>query len=164
MIHTEQSPPRPAHRMEEDELATWLPFIRLVQLLPQALDRTLRDETGINHAHYAILVRLALAGQDAPTMTELARIAGLSPSRLSHAVDSLASRGWVERTTCATDRRAQRPVLTETGRAALRQAAPSHVAQVRELVLDKLSADEKARLTAIASRLLSGVEAALGVR
>ncbi|PJI52489.1 hypothetical protein CTI14_41490, partial [Methylobacterium radiotolerans] len=32
------------------------------------------------------------------TMTELARIAGLSRSRLSHALDSLEERGWVERT------------------------------------------------------------------
>jgi DNA-binding MarR family transcriptional regulator len=152
---------RPAHRLDDDEMAVWLPLIRTVQLLPQALDRTLRDETGINHAHYAILVSLARGDDAPPTMTELARIAGLSPSRLSHAIDALAARGWVERRACPTDRRAQRPLLTPEGRAALRRAAPAHVAQIRELVLSRLSADQRTQLGEIARVLAAGIEESL---
>jgi DNA-binding MarR family transcriptional regulator len=155
------TPVRPAHRLDEDEMAVWLPVIRCVQLLPQALDRTLREETGINHAHYAILA--SLLRTDAPTMGELARIAGLSPSRLSHAIDALAARGWVERTLCAADRRAQRPALTEAGRDALRRAAPAHVAQIRGLVLERLDDEQRAQLREIAAVLAEGVEDALRV-
>lgn len=149
-----------ARRLDDDELDVWYPFIRLVQLLPQALDRTLRDEAGVNHAHYAILVTLATAAradEPAPPMRELARIAGLSPSRLSHAIDALEARGWVRRVACATDRRVQRPELTEAGRAALRDAAPAHVAQIRSL-LAVLDDDERAQLRRLAAKLLIAVE------
>src|SRR5690606_15178795 len=92
-------------RLDDGEMATWLPVIRFVQLLPQVLDRTLKEEVGLNHARYAILVTLAGQGEGTVTMTELARIAGLSRSRLSHALDSLEERGWVERASCGADKR-----------------------------------------------------------
>lgn len=148
-------------RLDDDEMAAWLPTIRFVQLLPQVLDRTLKRETGLNHAHYAILVTLAGGGADAVTMTELARIAGLSRSRLSHALDSLEERGWVERTSCGKDRRTQSASLTPEGRELLRSAAPVHVAQIRELVLAPLTDEERRQLGTIVGKLLPGVTAAL---
>lgn len=152
---------RHPRRLDDDELATWLPIIRFVQLLPQVLDRALKDEVGLNHARYAILVTLAGQGADAITMSELARIAGLSRSRLSHALDSLEGRGWVERTSCSTDKRTLSATLTPEGREMLRAAAPVHVAQIRELILDPLSAEDRQRLQDILGALLPGVTAAL---
>ncbi|ALX65926.1 MarR family winged helix-turn-helix transcriptional regulator [Microbacterium sp. XT11] len=148
-------------RLDDDEMATWLPTIRFVQLLPQVLDRTLKAEAGLKHAHYAILVTLAADADRAIPMTELAEIAGLSRSRLSHAIDALEERGWVVRTSCSSDRRTLTAALTDAGRELLRSAAPVHVAQIRELVLDPLSADERAQLGAILSKLLPGIAAAL---
>lgn len=148
-------------RLDDAEMETWLPVIRFVQLLPQVLDRTLKDEVGLNHARYAILVTLAGQGEGSVTMTELARIAGLSRSRLSHALDSLEERGWVERTACSTDKRTLSAALTAAGREMLRTAAPVHVQQVRELVLDPLDDTERAQLRAILEKLLPGVTAAL---
>jgi DNA-binding MarR family transcriptional regulator len=148
-------------QLDDCEMAAWLPTIRFVQLLPQVLDRTLKAETGLNHAHYAILVTLAARDEGLVTMTELAQIAGLSRSRLSHALDSLEERGWVARTSCSSDKRTLSAALTPEGRDLLRSAAPVHVAQIRELVLDPLSADERAQLGSILSKLLPGVTAAL---
>ena len=152
---------RPTRTLTADEMTTWLPLIRLVQLLPQALDRRLRDEGGINHAHYAILVTLAGRVAQPATMTDLARIAGLSRSRLSHAIDALERRGWVERTACGGDGRTQSARLTDAGWDILRQAAPAHVEQIRSLVLDRLDDSERAALAAIAAKLVPGVEDAL---
>lgn len=148
-------------RLDDTEMSTWLPTIRFVQLLPQVLDRALKAETGLKHAHYAILV--TLAGQDdrAIPMTELAQIAGLSRSRLSHAIDSLEERGWVTRTSCSTDKRTLTAALTDAGRELLRGAAPVHVAQIRELVLEPLTEDEREQLGTILTKLLPGVTAAL---
>ena len=148
-------------QLTPEEMDVWLPTIRFVQLLPQVLDRTLKAETGLKHAYYAILV--SLAGQDdlAPTMTELARIAGLSRSRLSHALDVLEERGWVARTTCGGDKRTQSAVLTDEGRELLRSAAPVHVAQIRELILDPLDDDEREQLASILTKLIPGVTDAL---
>ena len=152
---------RHPRRLDEDELATWLPIIRFVQLLPQVLDRALKDEVGLNHAPSAILLPPAGPGECAVTMTELARIAGLSRSRLSHALDSLEERGWVERTSCSTDKRTLSATLTPAGRDMLRAAAPVHVAQIRELILDPLSAEDRRRLQGILGALLPGITAAL---
>lgn len=148
-------------RLDDAEMATWLPAIRFVQLLPQVLDRALKAETGLKHAHYAILV--TLAGQDdrAIPMTELAQIAGLSRSRLSHAIDSLEERGWVTRTSCSSDKRTLTAALTDAGRELLRGAAPVHVAQIRELIFDPLTEAEREQLGTIAAKLLPGVTAAL---
>lgn len=148
-------------RLDDAEMQTWLPTIRFVQLLPQVLDRALKAETGLKHAHYAILV--TLAGQDdrAVPMTELAQIAGLSRSRLSHAIDSLEERGWVIRTSCSSDKRTLTAALTDAGRELLRGAAPVHVAQIRELVFDPLTDDEREQLGTILTKLLPGVAAAL---
>ncbi|UOQ56019.1 MarR family transcriptional regulator [Leucobacter allii] len=148
-------------RLDPSEMAAWTPLIRVAQLLPQALDRTLRERTGLNHARYAILVMLARPAAEQPSMTELARIAGLSRSRLSHAIDALEARGWVERSSCGADRRARSARLTAAGRDALRAAAPAHVAQIRELVLGPLDATEREQLAALLGKLLPGIEASL---
>lgn len=158
-LGTDERHPR---RLDDDEMAAWLPVIRFVQLLPQVLDRALKDEVGLNHARYAILIMLS--GQvdgGATTMTELARIAGLSRSRLSHALDSLEERGWVQRTSCNRDKRTLTATLTPAGRDVLRGAAPVHVEQIRELVLDPLTPEERGQLAGILSKLLPGVTAAL---
>ncbi|GGM34041.1 MarR family transcriptional regulator [Microbacterium saperdae] len=152
---------RHPRRLDDSEMATWLPVIRFVQLLPQVLDRTLKDEVGLNHARYAILVTLAGQNDGAVTMTELAHIAGLSRSRLSHALDSLEERGWVSRTSCHSDKRTLSATLTPEGREMLRTAAPVHVDQVRDLVLDPLSPEERDQLSTILDKLLPGVTAAL---
>ncbi len=154
----EQPHPR---RLDDTEMDTWLPVIRFVQLLPQVLDRTLKEEVGLNHARYAILVTLAGRGEGAVTMTELARIAGLSRSRLSHALDS-SSRSEAGSSVLVWRRQAHplgRP--DSAGREMLRTAAPVHVEQVRELVLDPLTAEEREQLRAILGKLLPGVTAAL---
>ena len=53
----------------------------------------------------------------------------------------------------ADDRRAVLATLTEAGLAKLAAAAPSHVAQVRRLVFDRLTPTQVASLTAVARAL-----------
>ena len=43
----------------------------------------------------------------------------------------------------------------------LREAAPVHVAQIRELILDPLTADERVQLGAILTKLNPGIAAEL---
>ena len=65
------------------------------------------------------------------------------------------------RTSCSTDKRTLTAALTDAGRELLRAAAPVHVAQIRELILDPLTADEREQLGTILTKLLPGVAAAL---
>ncbi|WP_436701095.1 MarR family winged helix-turn-helix transcriptional regulator [Nocardioides sp. BYT-33-1] len=141
--------------LDEQEMAAWLPLIRVVQELPQAIDRRLREEAGITHTYYAMLANLAAAPDRMLTMGELARLTATSPSRLTHAVAVLEQRGWVTKEHCPSDRRSQYAVLTDAGQELLERIAPGHVAQVRELVFDRLTPDQVRSLADIATALVA---------
>jgi len=143
--------------LNEAEMAAWLPLVRLVTLLPQALDRQLRDEAGISHVYYQILAMLSGAPDRSLRMSELARLTAISVSRLSHAVASLEERGWVTRSTCTQDRRGQFAQLTDAGLRVLEETAPGHVAEVRRLVFDRLSPEQVAQLRDLAATLAAAL-------
>ncbi|MBB2943209.1 DNA-binding MarR family transcriptional regulator [Actinoplanes lutulentus] len=140
--------------LTDSEMRTWLNLAQVLILLPATLDRQLREDTGIPHAYYQILANLSDSPGRSMRMTDLARMVGTTPSRLSHAVASLEQRGWVQRQACPNDKRGQIACLTELGVATLRDAAPGHVAEVRRLVFDNLTPDEIAQLGEITSKLL----------
>jgi DNA-binding MarR family transcriptional regulator len=141
--------------LDEDEMAAWLPLVRLLTALPQSLDTQLREEAGISHLYYQVLVMLSASPDGALRMTEIARTTGMSLSRLSRAVASLEERGWVERRPCPDDRRGQVAHLLPPGRRALEAAAPGHVAEVRRRVFDHLSPEQVRQLRGIAEQLLA---------
>lgn len=86
-------------------------------------------------------------------MGEIAQLAWSNPSRLSHAVGKLEERGWVTRSSDPTNRRNQIARLTEDGWTALREMAPSHLAQVRATVFDHLDDEDVADLARIAGKV-----------
>ncbi len=144
----------PAPRwLDPDEMAAWLGLVELLVRLPAALDRQLREEAGIPHAHYQILAVLSAADASTRRMSDLARLTSTSASRLSHAVAALEARGWVRRTPCEDDRRGQHAQLTADGTAALVTMAPGHVEQVRRLVFDRLDAADVAALRGLTAKL-----------
>jgi len=143
--------------LSDEEMAAWLPLVRLMTLLPQALDRQLRDEAGIGHVYYQILAMLSAEPGEQLRMSELSRLTGTSPSRLSHAVGALEGRGWVTRCAAERDGRGQVARLTTEGRAELERTAPGHVEEVRRRVFDRLSTDDVAHLRRIAGTLLDGL-------
>jgi DNA-binding MarR family transcriptional regulator len=144
--------------LTEREMAAWLPLVHLLTLLPNALDTQLREEAGISHVYYQVLAVLSAAPQGALRMSELARTTGTSLSRLSHAVASLETRGWVQRRRCADDGRGQVAHLTPDGLEALAAAAPGHVAEVRRRVFDRLSPEQVDQLAAIGQSLVRGLD------
>src|SRR3954464_5830875 len=136
--------------LDECELSSWVPIVRLIHLLPQALDIQLRTDAGISHLYYQILVVLSddTAGQ--MRLTELASYTGMSLSRLSRALDTLESRGLVLRR-ADPEVRGGLARITDAGpegggvlaphrrggREALTAMAPSQVREVRRLVLGR---------------------------
>jgi DNA-binding MarR family transcriptional regulator len=149
----------PTRWLSPGELESWLPVGGLLLRLPAALDAQMQRDSGLSHFEYLVLANLSEAPRRTRRMSELAALANGSLSRLSHVVKRLEGRGWVERTTCPQDGRYTNAVLTEAGWEKVRQSAPGHVAAVRALVLDALSADDLARLGDMARRIMSRITA-----
>jgi DNA-binding MarR family transcriptional regulator len=72
-------------------------------------------------------------------MSDLARTANQSQSRLSHTVARLEERGWVRRERATEDRRGNLAVLTDAGWDVVQLVARGHVAAVREGLFAALS-------------------------
>ena len=79
-------------------------------------------------------------------MSELASGIGHSRSRLTHTIARMEQAGLVGRRACASDLRGVECVLTEAGFRRLVEAAPGHVASVREHLVDVLTDEQLAAL------------------
>jgi DNA-binding MarR family transcriptional regulator len=143
--------------LDDDEQQTWRAFLAANRLVFEQLDRALQRDSGIPHTYYEILVRLSEAPERALRMSALADRSQSSRSRLSHAVARLEEQGWVERRSCADDKRGQVAHLTDAGFAALAAAAPGHVESVRAHVFDPQTPDQVRQLREISTALVDGI-------
>jgi DNA-binding MarR family transcriptional regulator len=140
--------------LDDDEQAAWRGFLAMMRHVTTSTNRQLQDGAGLPHGYYQILAMLSEAPQRTLRMSELADVTMTSPSRMSHAIKALEARGWVIRRTVDSDRRGQQAALTESGFAAVVALAPGHVAQVRELMFDRLSREQVRQLLAIAQAVV----------
>ncbi|MGG8406925.1 MarR family winged helix-turn-helix transcriptional regulator [Streptomyces sp. 12297] len=136
--------------LDESEMRAWKAFLAAGALLNRRLDQQLREDSGLSHAQYEILVRLSAVPDGELRMTELADALINSKSGLTYQVGQLEKAGLVRRRSCPSDVRGVYAVLTEAGRELLERAAPGHVGTVRELLIDVLTPEQ---LTAIADGL-----------
>ena len=125
--------------LNEDEMRAWQSFLAAGALVDRRIDQQLKEAVGLSHPQYEILVRLAAAPDGELRMTELADTVLTSKSGLTYQVTQLEKAGLVTRRSCPSDVRGVLAVLTEAGRRRLEQAAPGHVALVRELLIDVLT-------------------------
>lgn len=144
--------------LDDDEQRTWRDFLAATQLVNEALDRQLQREAGMPHTYYMILVALSEAPERSMRMSELAARAQSSQSRLSHAVARLEERGWVRRRPCDSDRRGSFAALTDKGFAALADAAPGHVEEVRRSLFDVLTPEQLGQLAEICAAVRNTLE------
>ncbi|MFE2041848.1 MarR family winged helix-turn-helix transcriptional regulator, partial [Streptomyces sp. NPDC059477] len=124
-----------------EEQRVWQAYLHATTLLEDHLDRQLQRDAGMPHIYYGLLVQLSEAPGRQLRMTQLARHAKITRSRLSHAVARLEQHGWVRREDCPSDKRGQLAVLTDAGYEVLRRTAPGHVTAVRQALFARLSAE-----------------------
>ncbi|MFB7377705.1 MarR family winged helix-turn-helix transcriptional regulator [Kitasatospora purpeofusca] len=132
--------------LDEEEMAAWRSFVTASNLLNRRLERQLKEDSGLSHTQYEILVHLSAAPAGSLRMTELADKLVTSKSGLTYQVTQLEKMGLVGRRSCPSDVRGVFAELTDQGRELLREAAPGHVALVRELLIDVLSREQLAVL------------------
>ncbi|WP_433063852.1 MarR family winged helix-turn-helix transcriptional regulator [Dactylosporangium sp. CS-033363] len=150
--------------LTRSEREAWLSLVRLVTVLPAALDAQLDRDAGLSFFEYHVLSMLSERPDRAVRMRRLAELTSSSPSRLSNVAKRLEQRGLLRREADPDDGRATRAVLTDEGLRTVKQAAPRHVAAVRALVIDALSARELAWLRAANEHILARADPGGGTR
>ena len=144
--------------LDEHQQRTWRAWLAVTELLPRALDAQLQRDVGLSHAAYVVLAMLSEAPGRSRRVSDLARRANQSQSRLSHTVARLEERGWVRRERAAEDGRGNLAVLTDAGWEVVRSVAPGHVEAVRAALFDPLTPDRTRALREALELVLERVD------
>jgi DNA-binding MarR family transcriptional regulator len=139
----------------ERELRAWRGMLKVHAAVTHALDAQLRSAHGLSAPGYEVLMLLAEAEGERLRMADLADRVLLSRSGLTRVIDRLVDLGFVERRPCPDDRRGAFAQLTHAGREKLQAARRTHLAGVRELFLERLSADDQSALGDAWDRVLA---------
>ncbi|RCW38533.1 MarR family transcriptional regulator [Halopolyspora algeriensis] len=139
--------------LSRQEMAAWRTYIVGSALLEHRLSHELQAEHGISLADYEILVRLSEHPDRQLRMSRLAEDVAHSKSRISHQIRRLEAKGLVQRSECSEDARGVFALLTEEGEHLLERAAPTHVAGVREHMVDLLAPEERGMLADVFRRI-----------
>ena len=155
MLHVPE--PVDGSDLDGDELATWSGLATALEWLPAALDAQLQRDAGLTHFEFGVLYALHHAPDRTLRISVLAGYANSTLTRLSRAVTRLERQRWVRRAPDPQDGRYTLAVLTDLGSEKVEQASPGHVATVRRLVLDPLTAAQQRQLREITRRILSAL-------
>lgn len=148
--------------LSESEREMWVRLVATTLLLPGEIEAQLKRDAGLTFFEYHVLAMLSEAEGRTRLMSDLARWANSSLSRLSHVVTRLEKQGWVRREACAEDRRATNAVLTDAGFEHLKTHAPSHLDVVRDLVIDRLTPDQIGATSAALGVILETIQPGYG--
>lgn len=143
--------------LDRGQMAAWVRFVAVLELVPGVLDSQLRHDSGVTHFEYFVMAELSEAPGGTMRMAELAGATNATLSRLSHVVARLEGRGYVERSPCPENGRVTNARLTAGGREKMRAAAPGHVATVRRHVIDVLTPEQVTQLAAISDAILKSI-------
>jgi DNA-binding MarR family transcriptional regulator len=144
--------------LDEREAHLWRSWLRLNQELLSVLEEQIGREGGLSGADYAVLVPLSATPDDMLRARELGREILWDRSRLSHQLRRMEQRGLIVREECAEDARGAMVRMTDAGRAAIKRAAPGHVAATRRHFFDHLSSKEVDQLTTVIDRILANLD------
>jgi len=139
------------------EMKAWRRYIIASRRLLESLDLDLESHE-LSMADYEVLAALSDAPDRKMRMSELADVALLSRSRLSHRIKVMEQAGWVKREACPDDKRGFFAVMTAKGWKAIVAAAPDHVESVRTRFLDHLTRDDQKVLAEIFERVTHGLK------
>jgi DNA-binding MarR family transcriptional regulator len=139
------------------EMKAWRRYIIASRRLLEALDDDLGDHD-ISMSDYEVLAQLSEAPDRRMRMSELAEVAMISRSRLSHRIKVMEKAGWVKREACPIDKRGYFAVMTPKGWKAIVAAAPDHVESVRARFLDALDKGDQKVLAEIFERVATRIK------
>lgn len=130
--------------LNDTEQKAWQGLLALLLLGFPELERTFKAY-GLVHVEYGLLHELSQRPEGL-RQCDLAEGMNVSQSRLSHRMNKLRERGLVDVLPSQEDGRVSVAYITDAGRDLLRQIAPKHLADVRQMIFDRLSDEQVATL------------------
>ncbi len=153
-----KGPVKDTAALSRQEQSAWGGFLAVHSRLAGRLDEHLRQEHQMTLAAYDVLINLFAAPGRRLRMAALADAIHFSLGGVSKLVGRLEHEGLVQREPDPDDRRGAFAVLTPEGTARLARARASHLAEVRRLFLQHLTAQEVDVLHGVWQRILAGVD------
>ena len=135
------------------EIQTWVALLRAHASSTRRFNAELVAQHGLTLNDYEVLLHLSRAEGKRLRRVDLAQSVLLTPSGITRLLAGLERAGYVERASCASDARVAYAQLTDDGEAKLREAADTHVADIREFFRDRFSKDELTALGRLLERL-----------
>ncbi|SCL36534.1 transcriptional regulator, MarR family [Micromonospora rhizosphaerae] len=139
--------------LDDAERAAWTGYRQMKRALDARVASELTADSGLSEPDYDVLSLLNDSAAPRWCIKDLGTRLLWSPSRTSHHLARMASRGLIDRFPCETDARGTDISLTATGRRAIETAAPAHVESVRRHFIDQLTPTDLADLARITSKV-----------
>jgi DNA-binding MarR family transcriptional regulator len=131
----------------------WRAFMHAHHQLLVHLNRGLQ-ESGLSGADYEVLAVLSALDGDRMRACDLCDALGWEKSRVSHQMRRMEQDGLISREPNPDDARSTLVCLLPAGRAAIEQAAPRHVEDVRRNFIDLLTPAELDMLATLNERVV----------
>jgi DNA-binding MarR family transcriptional regulator len=125
--------------LDEREQRAWRGLVTMQAGISEYTERQLRAHSGLSMADYQVLAHLSEAPEGRLRSFVLARWLRWEKGRLSQHLTRMQNRGLIRREPCATDQRGAVVVITGKGRALIEKAAPLHLADVRNVLIDHVT-------------------------
>lgn len=136
----------------------FLGLVRAADELVQHLEADLQSAHRISLRAFEVLLHLAVFAPDRRLrVTQLAKQAPLSQSRVSRLVAQLEQDGLVTRSTSDGDGRGVEVSLTERGLAKFAEAQETHLAGLDQLLFSHLSEEEIGQLASITGKITQAI-------
>jgi DNA-binding MarR family transcriptional regulator len=134
----------------------WQGYRFMTRQLDARLARELARTSGLSMQDYDVLSALADVADHRWCAKDLGSHLLWSPSRLSHHLDRMQRRELIRRDSCPEGRGTD-VVLTAQGLAAIEEAAPGHVAAVRQAFIERLTPQDLATCTRASAAIIDGL-------
>ncbi len=125
--------------LDEREQRAWRSLMKMQAGLSEYIERQLRTRSGLSTADYQVLAHLSEARDGRLRSFVLGDALQWEKSRLSQHLTRMQNRNLIRRERCATDQRGAVVVITQQGRTLIEAAAPLHVADVRNVLIDHVT-------------------------
>lgn len=143
--------------LSENEQELWQIIREFLWQFPSAMDRQLTQDSNMQTGEYSVLAAISECPGSSYRPADIAEALRWDRSRLSHLLRRMESKGLISRHSDENDRRGQQIQLTDLGWQTVKEAAPSHVTFVREMLFDSLNPEESDALRSALPKILDAL-------